>query len=358
MTDILGHHAARTTLTQALARDRVHHAYLFTGPDGVGKRRMAYAFIARVFCTAPAADGDACGQCRACRRVFETPAWYDERAPFLAKDDAPELAPRHPDVLTLVAHGAFIKIEQVREVLRVVQFQPVEAPFRFVVIDEAHVMNDPAANALLKTLEEPPSRTRFILISSMPSNLLVTIRSRCQRVPFSRLSDADIAQILSQRGAASDLLQDAVALAEGSARLAISLLDDPLATLWPPLAERLLTADTPRGIHELAATLGELERPDAVFDRIARLMRDALLLRTGVAARLFHASLRPQLEAWALAHPTEAILHRIDLVEDTRLNARTYNLQPRLSFERLLLALCAPAGAELARPLFVRRDVL
>ena len=357
MTDILGHEAQKQTLVQALARDRVHHAYLFTGPEGVGKRRVAYAFVARQLCPTPI-DGEACGTCRSCRRVFETPAWYDQRAPFAAKDDAPELAPRHPDVLTLVAHGSFIKIEQVREMLRIVPFQPVEAPFRTVILDGAHDLNEAAANALLKTLEEPPARTRFILISHVPSNLLVTIRSRCQRLAFGRLADTDLAAILAARGADPELADVAIPLAEGSAKTAIELLDDPLIKIWEPLAQRVLVATAAPQIHELAAALAEIPQRDAVFDRIARLVRDALLLRTGAAQRVFHVALVPELEAFARARSPEALLHRLELVEDTRLTTKTYNLAPRLAFERLLLAICAPAGAELARPLFPRRDIL
>ena len=357
MTDLLGHSAAKQMLVQAIERDRIHHAYLFTGPEGVGKRRVAYAFVARLMCPSPV-DGDACGVCRTCRRVFETPAWYDQRAPFASKDDAPELAPRHPDVLTLMAHGTFIKIEQVREVLRIVPFQPVEAAHRIVIIDGAHDLNDAAANALLKTLEEPPARTRFILITSQPSNLLVTIRSRCQRLTFGRLGDADIGQILASRNADPALAAAAIPLAEGSAKMAIALLDDPLIKIWEPIALRILEASTSAQVLELAAALGEIPQRDALFDRIARLVRDALLLRTGTGQRLFHEALRPALETWAIARSAEALLHRLDLVEDTRLNARTFNITPRLAYERLLLSLCAPGGSEHSRPLFVRRDIL
>jgi len=356
MNDILGHAEAKETLAQAVARDRIHHAYLFAGPDGVGKRKVAYAFIARLWCPSPV-NGEACGVCRTCRRVFSTPDWYDQKGPFAAKDDPPELAPRHPDLLTLVAHGAFIKIAQVREALRIVPFQPVEAPCRVVVIDQAHLMNDEAANALLKTLEEPPARTRFILISSLPSSLLVTIRSRCQRLAFGRLSDADLAMLLARRGTDRTLAEAAIPLAQGSAKVAIELLDDPLIKVWEPLAKRLLETTAAPEVHALAATLAELPQL-ALFDRIARLLRDALLLRTGTPQRLFHATLRPELETWALARPTEAILHRLDLVEDTRVLTRTFNLSPRLAFERLLLAVCSPAGAEHARPLLERRDIL
>jgi DNA polymerase-3 subunit delta' len=371
--DIVGHEEQKQTLANAIERDRVHHAYLFTGPDGIGKRRVAYAFIARMMCRSREANGEACGVCRQCKRIFETPAWYDTKGVFTSKDDAPELAPRHPDVLTLVAHGNFIKISQVREALRVIPFQPVEGELRVVVIDEAHAMNDEAANALLKTLEEPPSRTRFIVLSSQPSNLLVTIRSRCQRVSFSRLSEGDLRTVLTRSAVDPTLFDEILPLAGGSAKLAIGLANDPVVKLWGPLAERIIAVATAEvrapslaPIHELAAALAEVNERDALFDRLGFLLRDLLLLRSGAAGdgtglggqTLFHAHLREGLTSWATALNIEGILHRLELVEDTRVLTRTFNLQARLAFERLLLAMLAPAGQERSRPLLDRRDVL
>lgn len=367
--DIIGHTTQKEALAQTIERDRVHHAYLFTGPDGIGKRRVAYAFIARMLCTNPDPSGDSCGQCRHCKRIAETPLWYSERSPFGTKDDAPELSPRHPDVLTLVAHGQFIKIAQVREALRVIPFQPVEGAYRVVVIDEAHLMNDEAANALLKTLEEPPSKTRFIVISSQPENLLVTIRSRCQRVAFARLNTEELREVLVRQGVETDLHEELVRLAGGSAKVAIGLAKDPVVKLWGPLAERLTqvataTASGPRTlapVHELAAVLAEISDRDAIFDRLAQLLRDLLLLRTGASqggAALFHGALYERLQVWARQLNIESIAHRLELVEDTRLLTKTFNLQARLAYERLLLAMMAPPGDERSRPLLDRRDVL
>lgn len=368
-TEIVGHQAQKDSLAQAIVRDRVHHAYLFTGPDGIGKRRVAYAFIARVLCTNHTPDGEACGTCRHCKRIFETPAWFDERSPFGTKDDAPELMPRHPDVLTLVAHGQYIKISQVREALRIIPFQPVEGGFRIVVIDECHLMNDEAANALLKTLEEPPSKTRFILISSQPENLLVTIRSRCQRLAFARLSASELAVILGRQQVDPELHEELTRLAGGSAKVALALVKDPIVKLWGPLVERLIALATtaPTGprtlapVHELAAALAEVSDRDGLFDRLAQLLRDLLLLRSGASrggAALFHAPHRERLSVWAASLNIEALLHRLELVEDTRQLTRTFNLQARLAFERLLLAIMAPPGDERARPLLDRRDIL
>ncbi|MCC6619610.1 MAG: hypothetical protein IT385_00050 [Deltaproteobacteria bacterium] len=361
--DILGHDAQKETLLAALARDRLHHAYLFAGPDGIGKRRMAYALAARVLCAAPdPATGDLCGACKHCRRVLATPGYHDEEGPFPSSGTAPLLAPRHPDVLALVPHGTYIKIEQVREVLRIVPYQPVEGASRFVVIDPVDALNDAAANALLKTLEEPPRSTRFILVTSAPANVLVTIRSRCQRVAFGRLPDAAITTLLAQRGVDADTIARVIPLAAGSARVAVELVSDPVLAIWDELAGKILAADpqrAPSELLELAAALAELPNREGVFERCARLLRDALLLRvTPDAARLFHEALREPLWAWAAARSPDAIIQRLRIVEDTRLAVRTFNVQPRLAFERLLFAVGAPAGREIARPLVDFRDVL
>lgn len=361
--DIRGHEAQKDALLTALARDRLHHAYLFTGPDGIGKRRVAYALAARILCATPdPVTNDACGVCKHCRRVFATPDYHDEHGPFTTKDDAPLVAPRHPDVLALVPHGTYIKIEQVREVLRIVPYQPVEGASRLVVIDPVDSLHEAAANALLKTLEEPPRATRFLLVTNAPANVLVTIRSRCQRVPMSRLHDEDLAAILAKKGHDAETIARVLPLAGGSARLAVDLVSDPVLQVWDEIAARVLAVDAvrnPSDLLELAGILSELPNREGVFDRLARLLRDALFLRvTPDAARLFHERLREPLWAWSQARSADAIMQRLRIVEDTRLAVRTFNVGARLAFERLLFAVGAAVGREIARPYVDFRDVL
>jgi len=363
MSDILGHDDQKRTLLAALARDRLHHAYLFAGPDGVGKRRVAFALAARILCASPdPVTDDACGACKHCRRVLAIATYHDEEGPFPSSGAAPLLAPRHPDVLALVPHGTYIKIEQVREVLRVVPYQPVEGAARIVVIDPVDALNEPAANALLKTLEEPPRSTRFILVTSAPANVLVTIRSRCQRVAFGRLPDPAITTLLARRGADPQTITRVLPLAAGSARLAVELVSDPVLAIWDELAGKILAVDpqrAPGDLLDLASALAELPNREGVFERLARLLRDALLLRvTPEGARLFHEVLRAELWAWAATRSADAIMQRLAIIEDTRLAARTFNVTPRLSFERVLFAIGAPAGREIARPLVDLGDIL
>jgi DNA polymerase III delta' subunit len=148
----------------AIERDRVPHAYLFSGPAGAPMLDTALALACALNCMT--ARGEGCGECEACSRI---------------------IAGIHPDVVTLVREGAaqIVPIENVRnQVIARIGLPPHEAEVRVFIIEEATALAPPAANALLKTLEEPPQRTLFVLCTTAPEQLLPTIRSRCQRVRF------------------------------------------------------------------------------------------------------------------------------------------------------------------------------
>ncbi len=362
--DIRGHDRALDTLAQAQRQGRIHHAWLFAGPEGIGKRRAAYAFVARVSCLAPAADGDACGECRNCRRILGHAEWYDVNGPFKPPPPEPDapLTPIHPDVVTLVPWGAQIRIEQVREVRRIAQYAPVELPFRFIIIEPADAMNEASANALLKTLEEPPAHTRFILLSKAPTGLLVTIRSRCQRVDFHRLPDPVIEDILAARTPEIDPghRSRVARVAHGSAALALELVGDPVLEAWMPVAARIASAvePSPGEVLALASELDQLKAGERLLELIVRLLRDALLLRVGASEPLFHGEMESAVAGFASRHSVDGLLHRIRIAEDTRLAHRTFNVPGILALERLLLEVLSPEGGEIARPVLTPRAVL
>ena len=162
LADVLHQDRAVAVVRAALISGRLHHALLLTGPPGAGKRALALALAAALNCeTAP---GEGCTTCATCTRIADGV---------------------HPDVITLQREGAanVIPIETVRsQVVAAVGLPPHEARERVFLIDEATSLLPVAANAVLKTLEEPPARTRFILMTVAPDQLLPTIRSRCQRV--------------------------------------------------------------------------------------------------------------------------------------------------------------------------------
>jgi DNA polymerase-3 subunit delta' len=185
-SEVVGHARPLGLLSRSIARGTLPPSLLFTGPEGVGKRIVARAVAQALNCAAPGegrsvAGGavlpfDACGRCPACVRI--------ERG-------------THPDVVGLEPgdNGA-IRIEPIREVVAAAGYRPFEGRRRVIVIDEADRVTPDGQDALLKSLEEPPASCCFILVTSRPETLLATIRSRCSRLRFGRLSAADVARIL------------------------------------------------------------------------------------------------------------------------------------------------------------------
>jgi len=221
---IRGQDVAIGTLTRALESRRVHHAYRFEGPEGVGKEAAARRFARALVCTG--GDPLGCGACGACERALRmTPG-------------PPEL-PAHPDVV-LVERGLYpaaafgksspetaeISVAQVRSlIIAKAAFPPHEGRARVYLVRAAHELSVSAANALLKTLEEPIDRTHFVLLTSRPDRLLPTIRSRTLPVRFGPLPDSLLADVLAERGVPTDLHPAVIALASGSASAALALSD-------------------------------------------------------------------------------------------------------------------------------------
>jgi DNA polymerase-3 subunit delta' len=178
---VLGQSQPKKILTNALQNSSVAHAYLFYGQEGVGKKKLAIALAKALNCTNTDSDG-ACDECGSCLKI--------ERR-------------THPDFFYLepvknspTSREAVIKIEEIRELQKKLAYLPYEGKTKVVVIDSAELMNLQAANSFLKTLEEPPSATVLILVSSNPQRLLPTLLSRCQRIQFHRLSLSDTRTII------------------------------------------------------------------------------------------------------------------------------------------------------------------
>ena len=203
-------HQQWARLGDAFAKDRIPHALLLAGPSGLGLEHFATCLAARWLCTQPLAD-HACGQCRACQ-LFQ--------------------AGNHPDIARIEPEepGKQIKVDAIRELIRFIQLSSQSGRGKIAVIAPAEAMNRSAANSLLKTLEEPPAGSTFILITHQPAFLPVTIRSRCQRLDFAPTHDQATlqwlaAEISTDTGKAADLLT----LARGCPLQAILLTENDTA---------------------------------------------------------------------------------------------------------------------------------
>ena len=189
-TEFRGQERVVAQLRRAIECERVPHAYLMSGPSGAPMLEMALALASALNCQTHRGEG--CVECDACAKIA---------------------AGIHPDVVTLVREGAaqIVPIESVRtQVIGRIGLPPHEADLRVFIVEEATAMAPPAANALLKTLEEPPSRTLFVLCTTAPEQLLPTIRSRCQRVRFGG-GDVVASELDPQRAARIASLADELA---------------------------------------------------------------------------------------------------------------------------------------------------
>ena len=222
--DVVGQAEIVRALTNALTQDRMAHAYLFSGPRGVGKTTSARLLAAGINCRAAAGPTPSpCGTCESCVEVLEG---------------------RSIDALEIdgATHG---KVDQARDLIEIVGYAPVRDRRKVFIIDEVHAISAAAFQALLKTLEEPPSHAVFILATTERHKIPATILSRCQRFDFRRLTDAEVAERLAEiarrEGYAVDAaekpapwvepaaLSSLAAAATGSLRDGLSLLDQAVA---------------------------------------------------------------------------------------------------------------------------------
>jgi DNA polymerase III subunit delta' len=173
--EIVGHPKQLETLRLALAHRRLHHAYLFVGPSGVGKKTVGLGLAKAIHCSV--ATGDFCGKCADCARI---------------QDD------NHPDVRLIepLAGKKEISIQQIRELEKALNLRSFSGNRKIVILDPATSMNLSAQNALLKTLEEPPKDSLLVLIAANVGGLLPTLRSRCLRISFAPLTRDQVVRFL------------------------------------------------------------------------------------------------------------------------------------------------------------------
>ncbi|MGE5461788.1 MAG: DNA polymerase III subunit delta', partial [Syntrophothermus sp.] len=185
--NLVGHEWAVEMLRKHVLHGTTRHAYLFAGPPGVGRRTLAVRFAQALNCRTPLEPGVPCGQCRDCRQI-EAMQHADLHV-IQAIDEAGEPRP-----------GGVLKVDQIREVRRLLTYKPYQSSFRVALFLRFHEANDSAANALLKTLEEAPSYAVLILTADNPEQLLPTIVSRCEVLRLRPLRIEQVRNALEEKG--------------------------------------------------------------------------------------------------------------------------------------------------------------
>src|SRR5256714_13721499 len=190
---LIGNDEVKDALRHLLASGRMPGSLLFTGEEGIGKKLFALELAKALNCR-NRAGVEACDECSSCRRIANStfPAFSE------VKDNNERMIwSEHGDVAMVRPYKQIIRVKPMRELEREANFRPFEGAARVFIVEDAEYMNEQAANALLKTLEEPPSTTHLILTTSNPNALLATIRSRCQMIRFAPIPALDIAEFLT-----------------------------------------------------------------------------------------------------------------------------------------------------------------
>ena len=320
--DIYGHEKQTRILQRAMSRNRIPHAYLFYGMQGIGKRNTALVFAKALNCQA--GQPDACGRCLSCLKA-------DHR--------------NHPDLKIIEPAGQSIRIQEIRELQEQMTFRPFDGGWRIFIIVDADKMNSVAANALLKTLEEPTPFNILILISSRPYQLPLTILSRCQLLRFNPLSREIVDRYLQERlSVSADTARLLAASSGGSIGRAIAMNDEDYLSLRDKMIESMMGAQRqdPLRFFSIIQAFGQ-ERKDVLerLDILKVCFRDALVFKeTGMTHCLFNQDRVPEIQSFAGGYSAADLLKNIRTV-DRAYRAIDQNANKSLTLEAMMFKLAS-----------------
>ena len=333
---ILGQSQPKKILTNALQNSSIAHAYLFYGQESIGKKKLAIALAKALNCKGPD-PLDACDECESCLKI--------ERGV-------------HPDFFfieptsTPKSRELAIRIETVRDLQKKLAYLPYEGKTKVVVIDSADLLNHHAASAFLKTLEEPPTSTVLILISSNPHSLMPTLLSRCQGIQFHRLSSSDIRKIIqSQHQEAGDSLTESeldfhAQRSQGSVNRALVENFTEMEVLREELLEVLekVSFDRMDIVFAFAKIWArQKEQLQPVLNEFLGLIRDLALYRSGCGqSDIQNRNLSAKMILVAQTRSLKAWLDRFTAVRNTQ-TALSGNANAQLFLDNMLIEFCEAA---------------
>jgi len=315
----LGNARVVEILRRAVELERLPHAMIFAGPSGVGKRTLALLLAQLVNCASPS-SGMACGGCLSCRKIAHG---------------------SHPDVRLIEPDGAFIKIEQIREMIDEIAYQPFEAKYRVVILDPAEQLKTEAANCMLKTLEEPASRTIIILVTSNAYLMLKTIQSRSRLLQFATLPPDRIeAHLVQSLGWSPENAHLAAALSRGSLGTALAFDPDnylPIRAQALSFVSLLLSRGSYAEASRLVAATARSKDAFPVWvEAVLTILQDLFYAKTA-PWRMGQHDLLEDLRALAVNTSVGAVVAAVRAVDGLRRGLR-YNLNRQIALEALFLS--------------------
>jgi DNA polymerase III subunit delta' len=303
-------------LRKAVSDRTLPHAYLFVGPDGVGKRATALTLAKALNC--PAQHGDACGQCAVCLRI--------DRG-------------LHPDIHLVEPQGQAIKIDQIRQLQDLLALQAYEGRMKVAILDDAGKLTIEAANSLLKILEEPPASTLFVLVCQNVGGLPATVVSRSQVLRFGVLPHDQIVALLRQHRRSQADAEQAASFSGGKPGKALVLELSAALEMRAHALHILAQAQA----SDTATLFGSAEQwakrkgdHDFLFEMLLSLARELAVTRVGGDDRmLMHADLKSALSPLATSVPLATVCEVFDIIH-TAQQAIVHNANPQLAFEVML----------------------
>jgi len=314
---ISGHEKPIQILRSMLKTGKLPQAFIFSGIDGIGKRKTAISFVKALNCREM--EDDFCDMCLSCRKIEKQV---------------------HPDLLFVEPEKNIIRIEQITALQQEIAFKPMEGEKKAVIIDQAEKLNLYAANCLLKTLEEPPEDTVLILVARETAGLLPTILSRCQKVCFSPLRDEEVFRFIRKRGTAEDPAHLVTYHAQGSIKRAFFLLDNDFLAKRSEIAE-MLSKDAAEALDALLDFSKRLKEDSEsiplVLEFLAEWYRDLLLCKEGFSDSLLYNRDIIESVCGAAAHETRSgIIRKLKRIQWLQSNSQL-NIDMQLGLESVFM---------------------
>ena len=317
--EIIGQERAIGILRRAVEQERIAQAYLFLGTEGIGKKLTALNLAKALNCRGErAAPYLSCDICPACRKIDHG---------------------NHPDIQVLGGTREQIKIDQIRQLQKGLHYKPFEGRKKVVIIDGAERLVPAAANALLKTLEEPPPETVIILITISLYQLLPTIISRCQKIRFQPLNTESLKKVLGDSLSLPEEALETLALLSGGSPGITLQIADSIAETRGELFRRVeqLVRDKIEELLQLADELSKnKEGLEGTLELLKVFFRDIMIFRENRAERLANIALLPSIERLAGKLSTPEIVSKIEAINEAQ-SALRQNANRQLAMERMLL---------------------
>ncbi len=324
---IIGHEPQKEFLQNSVRKNRISHAYLFSGPEGVGKKLVAIGFAKLINCAEGGTENLDC-ECVSCAKIEKG---------------------LNPDVLVFGYPGEkTIKVGHVRQdIERLIHLAPYENPYKVFIIDDAQRMNFNAQNAFLKTLEEPPPNSVIILITTLADLLMPTIRSRCQSVVFQPLETKEVERFLEKEKPGNNNPELVSRISGGSISRALNTDEEYLRKRTEYIGcvmavdgkKPLTLFDSVEKIQKDIKGKGP-EELKTVFDILSTWLRDSVVMKTsGKKEEIVNTDLLEQLSEYSEKRDMSELLGKFAALEETMARISENNVNVEVSLENLLLRL-------------------